>query len=90
MGGLTCTLLISTRNFWKRAFVNIEIGWQVIFQPRRVVGWRETELLNTTRCYATSPFCLLAKDFSALTGSITTGLCRDSDMIKWYKSFPSR
>jgi hypothetical protein len=36
---------------------------------------------NRTCCYATTPFSLLATNFSALTAWITTGLCRDVTLV---------
>jgi hypothetical protein len=37
-------------------------------------------LFIRSSCYATSAFCLLARDFSALTG---TGLCRDTGICSF-------
>jgi hypothetical protein len=50
----------------------------LISQPRPMVMWRETELfIDLMYCYATSPFSVWSRGFSALTGWVTTGLCRD-------------
>lgn len=43
-----------------------------------MVRWLETErIIQQTCCHATSSFCLLVRDFSAIAGWVTTVLCRN-------------
>jgi hypothetical protein len=51
------------------------------YQGEWLCGEKLNYSFNRTRCYASSPFSLLATDQSALTGQTTTRLCRS--IVKW-------